>query len=213
MRIFKNQNEGRSELFGDKVERLAQELSAPSWLENFARKQAGSEQNAPNDGSLIRNRLLGSHQVDAGGHIGSLQVKGASDTLFGQKDPPQLKAAEPESEDTDSEVESPLPTSAERLSMHVASTSSPAAGRGLIRNDSVSIFDKDAFSHIEDKKLEMRSASVREPSRPSPAVGSRSISEGMFDRLSASNHSRRGSSSDVGAVERMFKALKGDGVK
>lgn len=211
--MFKNQNSGRSELFGDKVERVASEVSAPSWLENFARKQGGSENVSEEGGSLLRSRLLGSHSMDAGGHIGSLSVKSASDTLFGQKDPPAPKAAKTKKEETVASDEEPLPTAAERLSMHVASTSGSAGGRGMIRRDSVSLFDKDPFSHIEDRKLAQKAVAPREAVRPTSPVGSKSLAEGLFDKLSASESSRKASSSDVGAVERMFSALKGGGEK
>jgi len=214
MRMFKNQNSGKSELFGDKVERVADEVSSPSWLENFARKQAGSEQVSHDAGSLLRNRLLGSHSKDAGGHVGSLSVKSASDTLFGQKDPPAPKAAKTKKTvDVEDDKPETLPTSAERLAMHVASTSGKAGGRGMIRKDSVSLFDKDPFSHIEDRKLAQRSPSPRESAKPTSPVGSRSLAESLFDRLSASHSPRQASSSDAGAVERMFDAMKGGGEK
>jgi hypothetical protein len=214
MRMFKNQNQGKSELFGDKVERVADEASTPSWLENFARKQTGSEHVSDDNSTLLRNRLLGSHSKDAGGHIGSLSVKSASDTIFGQKDPPAPKAANTKkTDDAPEDKPEPLPTSAERLAMHVTSTSGKAAGRGLIRKDSVSLFDKDPFSHIEDRKLAQRTVAPREAVRPTSPIASRSLAEGLFDKLSASHAPHQISSSDVGAVERMFNALKGGGEK
>ena len=211
--MFKNQNSGKSELFGDKVERVANEVSAPSWLENFARKQAGSDQPSEADGSLLRNRLLGSHSKDAGGHVGSLSVKAASDTLFGQKDPPSPKAAKVKKEEPVEAEEESLPTAAERLSMHVASTSAKAGGRGMIRKDSVSLFDSDPFPHIDDRKIAQKPSAPREAARPTSPMGSKSLAEGLFDKLSASQMSRKSASSDVGAVERMFSALKGGGEK
>jgi hypothetical protein len=211
MRIFSNKNNGKSDIFGDKVEKMSEQLSNPSWLEQFARKQ--SSQDVPSDsGDFIRNRVLGSHQVDRGGHIGSLNVKSASDTLFGQKDPPAPKAAKSKKTDDVAEIiEEPLPTSAERLSTHVASTSASAAGRGMIRADSVSLFDKDPFSHIKNREKPAPKIAERAVSSPRPAMGSRSLAENMFDKLTSPKNDRNVSSSDVGAVSRMFDALKSRG--
>ena len=209
MRIFKNQNGGRSELFGDKVEKLAEEVSQPSWLENFARKVAGSPETQVPEGGLLRNRLLGSHTIDAGGHVGSLGVKAASDTLFGLKDPPAPRVAANSVSEHAVKEEEPLPTSAERMSAHVSSLSGKSGGRGLIRNDSVSIFDKEAFSHIKDTAMVARSVSARKETQPEPSVNSRGITASMFDSLASKHAQRRSLSSDVGAVTRMFEAMKG----
>lgn len=209
MRIFKNQNEGRSELFGDKVEKLADESSKPSWLESFARKVAGAPEAEVSGGGLLRNKLLGSHTIDAGGHVGSLGVKAASDTLFGLKDPPAPRVAADSVEEHAVKEEDPLPSSAERMAAHVSSLSGKSGGRGLIRNDSVSIFDKEAFSHIKDAPVISRPVAAREEVQPQSPVNSRDMAASMFDSLASKHASRRSSSSDVGAVTRMFEALKG----
>jgi len=209
MRIFKNQNEGRSELFGDKVEKLAEEASRPSWLENFARKVAGSPETEVSEGGLLRNRLLGSHTIDAGGHVGSLGVKAASDTLFGLKDPPAPRVAADSVNEHAVKEEEPLPTSAERMAAHVSSLSGKSGGRGLIRNDSVSIFDKEAFSHIKDAPMVAKPTVECEVAQPKSPVNSRDMAASMFDSLASKHASRRPSSSDVSAVTRMFEALKG----
>lgn len=108
-------------------------------------------------------------------------------------------------------IEEPLPTSAERLSTHVASTSASAAGRGLIRADSVSLFDKDPFSHIKNREKPAPKIAERAVSSPRPAIGSRSLAENMFEKLTSPKNDRKVSSSDVGAVSRMFDALKSRG--
>jgi hypothetical protein len=209
MRIFKNQNEGRSELFGDKVEKLADEPYRPSWLEGFARKVAGTHEAEVSRGGLIRNKLLGSHTIDAGGHIGSLRVKAASDTLFGFKDPPAPRVAADSVEEHAFKEEEPLPTSAERMAAHVSSLSSKSGGRGLIRKDSVSIFDKEAFSHIKDAPVVALPVAERQEAQPQSPVNSKDMAASMFDSLASRHASRRYSSSDAGAVTRMFEALKG----
>lgn len=213
MRMFKNKNHSQLSLFGDSVDSAnVSQSDSSDWLASFAKKQAGVSEGQVDSSSVLNKKVLGHHAKDAGGHVGSLSVKSASDSIFDQKDPPAPKAAK-KKKPVDEPVEEKLPTSAERMAMHVASTSSPAGGRGLIRTDSISIFDDKPFDHIENKQKAPAKVAETKSRSPQKAMNSRSVSENLFDKLSAVNSIQTDRSSDRGAVKRMFDAMKNGGIE